>query len=564
MHPRNRLVSALSTLLVCGVVALPATPGCGDDQSSPGSRDGGIDTGPPMDAGTDGAAVEGDGQVDAGPAPVGDWRLPEGYYEPAKMPMVLVHPRPEAPDWSYARNAHPGLRWQIPIVVQGGAWPFHFEILDNGGAEGLSVGSDLARQTDGSFVLYRLTPEYGTLWWDDPKPGSYDLHLRVTDQEGNQLDVAFTLTVGTEGWVFVDAENGSDSQGDGTIDHPFATLAPLYGEPSPFAQYRAVLAGLVPMEGNRPNGNLRIAEDRAPRIYVGWPGRDAVLEAFEGKIVLDSPDFYLANLEFRDALDYVPDADSYLHMITVWGHTNRFTMYDVQVTRFQGNAVNVDLGNSGVVMFTDNDGQRYHVAMVGNLFTGPGGIISSVYSLRESVFERNVVRDAQLSIADGSVWSLIYIKHDNEYITVRANDIWQDNTWDLAQSALGMDQARLVEFCYNVLRTPYDSGRHGALKLFTNSTATGYRWTDETPVWVYRNSLWRRVSWAGSRLDAADGFLRIERNVLHEGTFETDPTILLDGNLEGMPLLDDQMHLLSEFRSEHLGRVGAEIAAPAR
>ncbi|WP_456444663.1 hypothetical protein [Oceanithermus sp.] len=498
------------------------------------------------------------------PGAAGDWRLPEGYYEPAKMPMVLVHPRPEAPGWAYARNAYPGLRWEIPIVVQGGAWPFRYEIADDGGAEGLEIGGEMTRIREGGWILHRPTPEYGTLWWDDPKPGSYDLKLRVTDQEGSTLGLALTLTVGTEGWVFVDAEQGSDATGDGSLERPFASLQPLYGDPSPYAHQRVVLAGVVPMNGNQTNGNLRIADDLAPRIYVGWPGREAVLEAFEGKVNVDSPDFYLANLEFRDRSDYAPDTGSYLHMITVWDDTRRFTMHRVHVSRFQGVPHNVGYGNSGVIMLTNNGGQRYHVAMVGNTFSGPGGIVSSIYALRESVFERNVVRDAELNIADGSVWGLFYFKRDNEYVSVRANEIWQNNTWNIGQSPLAMDQSRLIEFAYNVLRAPWSSGRHGALKLFTATEATGYAWTAATPVWIYRNSLWQRVSWEGSRLaNAADGFLRIERNALHEGSFEGHRTVVLEGNLEGAPLLDERMRLTGSYRSDYLGRVGAEIAAPA-
>lgn len=540
-----------------------------------GSRDAGAPDASASDASPpDAAERDSAPPPDSATASPGDWRLPEGYYEPAKMPMVLVHPRPDAPDWAYASNAYPGLRWEIPIVVQGGAWPFQYAIVDDGGARGLSIGAELTRIEEDGFVVHRITEEYGTLWWDDPVTGQYAIRLRVTDQEGSSLDVDLTLKVGTEGWVFVDAENGDDDSGDGSMGRPFATLKPLYSydrsTPSSFAQHRVVLAGLVPMDGNRLDsggGNLRIADDdRAPRIYIGWPGRDAVLEAFEGKISLDAPDFYLAHLELRHRADYVPDTGSYLHMITAWDNTDRFTMHRVHVSRFQGVPYNEGYGNSGFVMFVDNGRGRAHVAMVGNTFSGPSGVITSTYSLRESVFERNVVRDAELSLGDGSVWSLIYLKRGNEHVSVRANEIWQNNTWDpsVGLSALGMDQSRLVEFAYNVLRAPWDDGRHGALKVFTNSHASSYTWTEDTPVWIYRNTLSRRVSWEGANLDnAVDGLVRFERNALHEGTFPVHARVLLDGNLEGMPIVDEQMQLLAPLRAEYLGRVGAEIAAPA-
>lgn len=67
-----------------------------------------------------------------------DWQLPADHYIPARMPMHVVFPRTaEAVAFSYARNAHPGIRWEIPIVIQGGAWPFRYSIIDHGGADGL-------------------------------------------------------------------------------------------------------------------------------------------------------------------------------------------------------------------------------------------------------------------------------------------------------------------------------------------------------------------------------------------------------------------------------------------
>lgn len=61
-------------------------------------------------------------------------------------------------------------------------------------------------------------------------------------------------------------------------------------------------------------------------VWVGWPGRQAVLEAFEGKISLNAPDFYLANLEHRHAEDFYQDDGSFIHMITAWSNTNRFQL----------------------------------------------------------------------------------------------------------------------------------------------------------------------------------------------------------------------------------------------
>jgi hypothetical protein len=499
----------------------------------------------------------------------GAWELPDGYYVPAKMPMTIVHPRDdESPSWAYGKNAHPGIHWEVPIVVQGGAWPFRYEIVDDGGATGLGVGGELERTLEDGFVVHRVTEDYGVLWWSDPQPGQFDIAVRVTDQDGAQVEVPIALTVGTEGWVFIDAESGDDGNG-GTVDAPFASLAPLYGDPSPYAQSRVYLAGLVPMDGNQDNGNLRIAAapasdaDLAPRVWVGLPGRTAILEAHEGRIVLDAPDFYMANLEHRHREDYVQDDGTPVHMFTVWERASRFTTHEVTWSRFQGVPVNTGLGNSSVMMFTRGGQPHEHVAVVGCTFTGASGILTSTYTLRHSVFEKNRGVDADFELSDGSVWALFYIKGDNEYVTLRANEFWDRNTWNGPNSAIGLQEARNVELAYNTIDMPAESGRAGTLKLWTNSPVSGFSWTEDTPVWIYRNSLRRRISFEGDALvNMPDATVQIERNVLDTGLMPVHELIVNSDNLDGEGYLDAQMKLAPAYRPEHLGRVGAEIAVP--
>ena len=374
------------------------------------------------------------------------WRLPEGYFTPSRMEMVISHPRPNTPDWAYSRNAYPGLAWETPIVVQGGAWPFKYEVVSNGGAEGLKIGEVLDRQEVDGFTIHSRAEDYGILSWDDPQPGSYEVEVRVTDQELATTSITFNLQVGTQGWVFVDAEQGDDATADGTIDKPFKTLEAMHrddSESTHFANHRIYLAGVVPMDGNRPNGNLRIDPGATPAVWVGWPGREAVLEAYEGKFVLDAPDFYMANLEHRHHEDYFPDDGSFLHMFTIFPNNARFTMHDVDITRFQGKGVNTGLGNSSVMMFTRGDNP--HVCIVNNRISGPSGIFTSSYSLFESVFENNSWSNAKFDVVDGSVPAILYIKEGaNERVTLRGNVMDGTNEWKNLISGIGLLEARLA------------------------------------------------------------------------------------------------------------------------
>jgi hypothetical protein len=533
---------------------LTACSGTASDTNDSGLRDGGAPT--DMNA-----------SDDASPAPApGTWQLPEDHYVPAKMAMTLVHPRAaDAAPWAYGRHAHPGVRWEIPIVVQGGAWPFRYEIVDDGGAAGLEIGGELDRVAVDGFVVHRVTEAYGVLSWDAPVAGDYDIELRVTDQEGSTLAVDVPLTVGAEGWLFVDAEAGDDD-GDGSLEAPFASVERIHEGGDAFAEHRVYVRGVVPMDGNRDNGNLRIATDTpAPAVWVGFPGSDAVLEAYEGKIVLDRPDFYLANLEHRHREDFFQADGTYLHMITAWSSTDRLTLHDVHFSRFQGDGDNVGLGNSTIIMLTDGgDAGRHHVAVVNNRLSGDNGLLTSAYQLRYSVFEKNRAVGADFQVADGSVWAVVYIKGgNNEYVTLRANELWENNTWTNGRSALGILQARNVELAYNTIHTPYDSGRTGALQLWTNSPQAGYSWTEDTPVWLYRNSLRRQVAYEGDRLaNMPDGTVVTERNVLEEGTWPSSDRIVGVDNLDEDTFFDEEMRLTGAARATHLGRYGAEIAVP--
>ncbi|WP_376691426.1 hypothetical protein [Wenzhouxiangella sp. EGI_FJ10409] len=503
----------------------------------------------------------------------GDWRLPGDYRAEARMPMHLVHPRnAESAEWAIGKNAHPGVRWEIPVVVQGGAWPFRYEIIDNGGAEGLAIGGELERVRDDGFILHRVTDDYGRVWWNDPQAGQYEILLRVTDQALNTIDVPISLTVGTDGWVFVDADTGDDAN-DGSVDAPFRTVQRIHDGGAQFEDHRVYLAGTVGMDGNRTNGNLRIAagsgdDTPAPAVWVGWPGRGGVLEAYEGNLVIDHEDFYLGNLEHRHRADFFQDEGEPIHMMTAWSGTDRLTLHDVHFSRFQGNASNVGLGNSSIIMFTDPDFFRDNVAVVNNRMSGDNGIFTSAYRLRHAVFENNRAAGAHFNTGDSATWALFWMKRYNENITLRANHFGADNQWggqgNLA-GALGLSASRSIEFAFNTLHSPYDpeSSRGGALKMFTNGSLSYFTWTEETPVWLYRNSLRQGVDYEGGNLaNMPGGNIFTQRNVSSPAPWPQHVYLSNSDNLDGDDYFDAGMNLKPPHREPYLGRYGAEIAEP--
>ena len=109
---------------------------------------------------------------EVGPPPSGGWQLPSGYFETAVMPLRVVYPRPNTETQTFARHRHayPGLQYRIPISIQGGAYPFRFEVVE--GPSGMVVGETVG------------ATDYGVVTWTPSAAGGpYNVVIRVTDQD---------------------------------------------------------------------------------------------------------------------------------------------------------------------------------------------------------------------------------------------------------------------------------------------------------------------------------------------------------------------------------------------
>jgi hypothetical protein len=152
------------------------------------------------------------------------WQLSAGHFVPAKMTPQIVHPRPDSEMNAYARAARcpHGLEWSIPVAVQGGSWPFYYELV---------IGPpemEFIRQTLPSDWLTNGLQGYGVLRWTSPTVGNHPISVRVLDQDGTSTVCEWTLEVidraNTSYFLFVDATNGSNSN-NGSFSSPFQTHA---------------------------------------------------------------------------------------------------------------------------------------------------------------------------------------------------------------------------------------------------------------------------------------------------------------------------------------------------
>ncbi|MCP4260652.1 MAG: hypothetical protein GY774_24470 [Planctomycetes bacterium] len=150
------------------------------------------------------------------------WQLPAANYVSTAvtgMLPVITYPEvdTETNSDAYCRNAYTGMHWEIPIVVNHGSWPFKYEIVS--GPAGMVIGETLTVVGDKQIV----GDDYAVLSWPSPTGTSESITIRVTDQDANTTTVTFTLTIGTTGFVFIDAA-ATDDTGAGTLADPLKTF----------------------------------------------------------------------------------------------------------------------------------------------------------------------------------------------------------------------------------------------------------------------------------------------------------------------------------------------------
>lgn len=151
---------------------------------------------------------------------VAGWQLASGHFIAAKMAPTIIAPRADVDTtaWERHRRAPSTSTWTYPVGVQGGAWPFHYEIVSGGGS-GVTIGEDYG------------DVDYGVMKITSPAVGTYSISIKVTDQDTTAVTRDFTLEVidrdNTTYFLWLDATSGSDSNA-GTFTAPKQTLNGWY------------------------------------------------------------------------------------------------------------------------------------------------------------------------------------------------------------------------------------------------------------------------------------------------------------------------------------------------
>jgi len=493
---------------------------------------------------------------------VGDWKLPAGNYVSTGMGMTIVHPRPEIETntWARYRHEHTGVPYTIPVAVQGGAYPFHYELITF--PSGMIIGEDLVASGD---ALIRPA-DYGIINWASPTAGSHTVKVRVTDQLNSIKEVEWTLTVGTAGWIFVNPL-AADDTGTGAIDDPFKTVGRIHSDSASsteFAGYRVYLrGGTIPLDGMATNGgNFRLDPNTNPLVWLGYPSETVVVEEYEGWMVIGTgtDDVYLGGFTFQYAAAYSPGGGTApIYMINSIGGYDRMQVHGLTFKEFKGSPFNAGAGNTAAMYFNSNP--RNYISITDCEATGTVGIFVDCYQWNYSVIDGFNVHDAAIITTDGSAHTTFLIKDNPDFVTLRNIEMWDNNTWNSSIGGVGymcQNGGTNTEVSYCTVLNPITSGRNGAVYLFNNNIDGGL----VENLWLYRNSLNQRLVWEGSAMtNFADGEEIHTKNILQTQSIAVADARVTDiDNIDSGTYLDASMKLTGASRVSYLGTHGAEVA----
>lgn len=510
--------------------------------------------------------------------------LAAGQFIPAKMPLAperIVLPRPDAETSTRAfhRNGHVGLPYELPIVVQGGSWPFVYELIE--GPAGASLGRNYG------------DPGYGILRWTPTANGAFSFTVRVRDQDGGSVQFSWSGVVSSTWARFVDAARGSDSSGSGTLAAPWRTLAHAYAQVQDggalclrAGQYQAP-AEAMNMAVSGGTGAGRVGS------LIGWPGEAATIDCSTLTgwhfAWYNSSDTYVAHLNFVSG----PSGQANPRYFASLSVNHRCYQYRLGFDSPPlGTAAGGGDDNNSCLFLGAGGAVRQYVAQVFCTFrrlpfTNNGFSAIDTYQTRYLVVADNVFDAPANETSQHAIWIKGWEQEDISIRANRWNQAWDGGLIDLTMSgATGSFTTRRIEVCFNTIVT---RDGNGGLGIGVGATAFG---GERGPIWIYRNTI--RAPAVIVRNSSA---LRIsfENDVIvHDAVVQGGNTstriVLFDANApagvyydpairENLTMsssssechgrssdgiLDAQHRLTGAWRTQYLGSHGAEIVPPDR
>ncbi|WP_405223874.1 hypothetical protein [Lentisalinibacter sediminis] len=482
--------------------------------------------------------------------PLSTWRLPSGHFTPAKMPIHLVYPRPDAETASWARQkrAYPGLEYRIPVVVQGGAYPYRYQVVS--GPSGMTVGE---KYGDANYGIASWTPA--------EESGPQQVSIRVTDQQDSFVDVKFSIEVTRKGFIFLDPNVATS--GDGSIGNPLKTFADVHKgsqDDRTYAGNILYLRGgthkLTGWAGN--NGNFNVKGDNKPQVWLAYPGEEVVVDASSAGVYMlegnSGNDMFMHGFRMINSR-----ADLSNSRFFWFGGENgsRSTFFELHFENLVRGTSGTD--NPGaIVKFRGNSHVEYWAIIGCSIEEYDAPLVGSFYATRYVVVDNNVLGASTMSYVDQG----IFAKAASDFWSVRGNVSTLQNFSYGALENLGSSSEygpQRLEFAYNKLYVP-DSG----------SMAIVYNWTTGegdpgNSVWIYRNTVvgeMRGLGHAVYEVVIENNVVLNKNGIQESGSTRTvtERDNLIASRSALTEVLDADYRLQGKYRDQYLGTHGHEIS----
>jgi len=477
-----------------------------------------------------------------------DFPLPKGNYESAKMPMHLVYPRPDTETQSHARHrwAHSSMKYEIPIGVQGGAWPFKYELID--APLGATIGN-----------LYGDS-NYGVVSWQPPGSGTFTFRVRITDQELNNVDASWQVTVNDSQFVFI--QDGHTGPKNGTFQEPLEDVVDWYKNNRTDNTYLNKIVvfrrGDYTLVGSPENNNniVLTASAKTPSL-IGFPGETPVINASQAKIMTDNgslKDIFVAGIRWESSRQDVNNA----HFFWAVGDVSRATWWNNYFYDHGPGLVGND--NTAAVFISSKKSLKNNILYKGNThenFTNntSNGAYLDIYYTSYLLIEENIAKNSNPSYG-------FWAKGTTAFVSIRANEAY-DNVYGMQiVVGYGTESPELShdhEVCWNRIRIP--AGKTGTAILlwavsraYEGSTFNSY---------IYRNTFVNGSSWIrfrGNEDYETSGNVVVSNNLNRWDTSimtATSPNIV---GSESAGITDQSGLLIGQYRQNYLGRVGFEVS----
>jgi hypothetical protein len=473
--------------------------------------------------------------------------LPEGYFVKAKMPMHLVYPRPDSETQTHARHrwAHPAMEYQIPIGVQGGAWPFKYEIVE--GPSGANIGSLYG---DDNYGVITWTPTVGS--------GTAGFKIKITDQEQKVIEATWNVTIDPAMFVFVQA--GWTGKKVGTIGEPLGGFSEWYKSSQTDTTYLNKIAvfrgGRYELMGEPgvDNNNVRLLEKSKTPSLIGFPGETPVFDAGKAKVMTDSSklhDLFVAGITWDNARQDVANA----HYWWAVGDVSRATWWR---NTFQ----NIGPGQEG----TDNTGPVFvsaTIALKKNILykentninvqnMGPNGTYLTVFVASYVLIEQNVAKNSKTTIG----W---YAKGTVSFVTIRANSAYENVDGTQIGVGYGAEAGQVPhdhEVCWNRIGIKLGSSSPSLLwagsSYYAGKTYNSY---------LYRNTLENGSAWI--RFPGNEPF-EVDANAVVTGILPRwDTSVMLTQTPNLVNIATSGILSAGKVVGESFGKVGHSVAVSA-